>query len=354
MIQTLSSQTTSSNYNVTRIYELDIAKVVGMFFVVLGHTYSNSGADLSLRAWIYSFHMPLFFLISGILHKEKKSVSITLRYYFKTLLVPVIVFGLLYFLLYVPFSYYGLCIYNNDMSEIPISNQQSLYSYVLAFLNYVLLGIFTGTSLPDLVLWFLVVLFLCKVWILAFNRYRTLTVFVYICLCVVFFGFRCNYLFLKQSCIALPFYLIGYQCKNWILHVIRRYNSYGLLAISLALNLVLTTFNGTSSMLYCVFSPNSYPIILSSAIYYINAFIGIFFVLSASTKLMKFKSWFSKISKSLIAIVVFQEFFLSFYITYVGLDQPLIITVSSSVLIVFLCLSLNSFALKYCKWTLGK
>lgn len=40
-------------------------KVLGMYFVVIGHA-SNSGDLNSYRYYIYAFHMPLFFLISGM------------------------------------------------------------------------------------------------------------------------------------------------------------------------------------------------------------------------------------------------------------------------------------------------
>lgn len=58
-----------------RLESLDIAKGIGIFLVVVGHsTFIN---DTILR-WIFSFHMPLFFIISGILisHKNEENTSI--------------------------------------------------------------------------------------------------------------------------------------------------------------------------------------------------------------------------------------------------------------------------------------
>jgi fucose 4-O-acetylase-like acetyltransferase len=61
-----------------RIDWIDYAKGIGIFFVVLGHVLRGlSGsvglADLSrlqaIDAWIYSFHMPLFFFLSGLFSK---------------------------------------------------------------------------------------------------------------------------------------------------------------------------------------------------------------------------------------------------------------------------------------------
>lgn len=47
-----------------RYYWLDWAKVIGLYLMVLGHT---GGGLFFWGKWLYSFHMPLFFIISGIL-----------------------------------------------------------------------------------------------------------------------------------------------------------------------------------------------------------------------------------------------------------------------------------------------
>ncbi len=47
-----------------RIEWIDILRCLGMWFVVIGHMTTESTPD-SLRFFIYSFHMPLFFMISG-------------------------------------------------------------------------------------------------------------------------------------------------------------------------------------------------------------------------------------------------------------------------------------------------
>lgn len=50
---------------------IDCIKGIGIFLVVLGHIYKDNYIGL----WIYSFHMPLFFMLSGYL-MYAKSVSI--------------------------------------------------------------------------------------------------------------------------------------------------------------------------------------------------------------------------------------------------------------------------------------
>ena len=48
-----------------RIYWLDYAKVIGVLLMIYVH--GNLCGDL--RNYAYSFHMPMFFLISGMLYK---------------------------------------------------------------------------------------------------------------------------------------------------------------------------------------------------------------------------------------------------------------------------------------------
>lgn len=47
--------------------DLDFAKGIGIILMVLGHCYSTGNGEL-IRTWFYSFHMPLFFIIPGIVY----------------------------------------------------------------------------------------------------------------------------------------------------------------------------------------------------------------------------------------------------------------------------------------------
>lgn len=46
------------------LYWIDFAKTIGLLLMILGH--GNMVND-EFRCYIYSFHMPLFFIISGLL-----------------------------------------------------------------------------------------------------------------------------------------------------------------------------------------------------------------------------------------------------------------------------------------------
>lgn len=57
--------------NRMRNSQLDILKGIGISLVLVGHV-SRNGV---LNNWIYSFHMPLFFFISGALYYLSKKVD---------------------------------------------------------------------------------------------------------------------------------------------------------------------------------------------------------------------------------------------------------------------------------------
>lgn len=77
--------------NRKRIIWIDYAKALGIYLVILGHTLDGGGI---IKDVIYSFHMPLFFIISGFLYKYtcgKKFAQQTIR----QLLIPLLFFNLL-------------------------------------------------------------------------------------------------------------------------------------------------------------------------------------------------------------------------------------------------------------------
>jgi fucose 4-O-acetylase-like acetyltransferase len=63
----ISTLETNSQARSHRLVYFDLARCMAFFLTVFAHLYSvNSG----VRLYIYAFHMPLFFLLSGYLHKN--------------------------------------------------------------------------------------------------------------------------------------------------------------------------------------------------------------------------------------------------------------------------------------------
>ena len=71
-----------------RIKSIDIAKAIGIFLIVLGHTLEFG----ELRKFIYSFHVPLFFFLSGLCFSRKKNI-IFIKKKILTIYVPYLIVG---------------------------------------------------------------------------------------------------------------------------------------------------------------------------------------------------------------------------------------------------------------------
>ena len=73
-----------------RIAWIDALRGLAMAFVVLGHTFPVP--EMPLRMWVYSFHMPLFFVVSGLTWRlPKTSFGAYAKRSAKNLLLPYLV-----------------------------------------------------------------------------------------------------------------------------------------------------------------------------------------------------------------------------------------------------------------------
>lgn len=70
---------------------VDWAKIFGIYLVTLGHGHLVSD---DARMLIYSFHMPLFFILSGMLYK-KRTFKETFKRTIKTMLVPYLLISMI-------------------------------------------------------------------------------------------------------------------------------------------------------------------------------------------------------------------------------------------------------------------
>lgn len=133
-----------------RVVYLDTAKGAGIVLMVLGHligsiqTIDYKTYLVPVYHWLTSFHMPLFFIISGILlwitkEEEKELRQIAVRKA-RTLLLPYVTFSIIYLVLNV-----WNCIFHPELLSFSDLGQYLIYTVT-----------FRGVS----VLWFLPALFI--------------------------------------------------------------------------------------------------------------------------------------------------------------------------------------------------
>lgn len=196
------SKTFEKNTGVsTKIYykEIDVLKGIGILLVILGHL--KVPHDLS--KFIFSFHMPLFFFISGFVFKSKKNWPFTLDK-FKRIMIPYYIFSTATFLLYY--------ISNTGNSSLTIKD----------FIVGTLLGISNDFYLAwNVVLWFLPSLFFINV---LFNSlYNISKSTLYVCALTIFFislvlveNQDTTFIFfhIGSALLMLPFFIAGFLVKE--------------------------------------------------------------------------------------------------------------------------------------------
>lgn len=183
---------------------IDILKGIGIFYVILGHVTHTS----FLFRYIYSFHMPLFFFISGMLFVPSKHVSTSgyIKKKANSLLIPYIFFYLVS-LLYWYFVEYRIFGRDGDTT----------------FLNE-LYRIFHGTgSIVAGTLWFLPCLFCVEV-LYCFmhdehHKYAggiySVIVFIIGSVCI-HYHFCPQILGLLQALVVMPVFAAGYYLRDKI------------------------------------------------------------------------------------------------------------------------------------------
>lgn len=125
--------------NTTRDITFDIMKGIGILLVIIGHLAHGYGPLIPI---IYTFHMPLFFIVSGYFYKQKNPAELFKRD-IKLLVIPYLLVSLL------------LIIYGVVISIIK-QEPDSFYYWFSALL-------YAGTPLGSIgPLWFLLAMFWCR------------------------------------------------------------------------------------------------------------------------------------------------------------------------------------------------
>ncbi len=182
--------------NYKRIDWIDFSKAICIYLVVLGHVLTYEEQDECIaRNFIYVFHLPVFFFVSGFLFRVKDQSNFYdyILSGFKSLIIPYIFLNLLALLLNVPWI-----VYKNSLT-------QSLY--------YFFIGHGHAPAGPA---WFLLCLFWIKVqmfFLVKLNDIMLLIVSFLYGVLAVFFHWHL-YWAIDASFMAMPLFVAGYLSKK--------------------------------------------------------------------------------------------------------------------------------------------
>lgn len=325
-----------------RIPIYDYARVFVAYLVVLGHCLPE---DHKLRTAIYAFHMPFFFLVSGMLHKELGYIP--WKKLFRTLIIPYFFFNALYFLL-TPFLIKANIIYELNNYKFDMS-KGTLTIYVDFFIQWCK-NFIKGSTTPDGPTWFILALFWCKIFTsLILKRkiwFIIITILMFVCLYFQFY-----YLMIGNAMMVMPFFLVGYFFKlKPVEFPSKHYYSLFIGIILIIISVLLTRYNGKISVWRIKFGHA--PHHLAFIIFYLNAFLASYGVLFIC-RLFKENKLITICANALISILCIQYLFCYPFRTYGDRDN-VYLCLGVSLVIFIICVFLHYLILKYCPIVLGK
>lgn len=273
-----------------RIYFIDNAKFIGIYLVIFGHAPLPS----YLNNFIYTFHMPLFFVISGMLfsfekHKRYSEFLLTRA---RQLLVPYFFFNVVTYLFWLVIGRK----FGGD-ATMNISAYKPL------------IGMFYGNGIDGYLqhctpLWFIICLFTVEnIYYLVFRRVSTkyLLLIGFAVLGYIDYTFQLPRLpwGINLAFTAILFYGVGNLIKAHFRPAITLSNAViaiGLLGVTIA----TSYFNGNVDMNNRIY--NNYPM------YLIGGFAGSFFLLYLAefAKPLLKGGFVEYIAKNTIFVIAFQ------------------------------------------------
>lgn len=253
--------------NKKRLEFIDVAKGIGILLVVLGHLNSP---EQPIRNFIYSFHMPLFFFLSGLFFKGDTDFKTFLKKSVKTLLIPYFIFIALDCIVYI------------------IDNGFQAESVIFALKSRVLSATGLRLRITNLPIWFLFALFYIRILYYFVNRNKIVEVTIVLAGLVLvavakdfWYPPKCMYI------VAIPcfiFYSAGYRLKSFVFKLGNMKPSFIGCVSTIALFGAVWVLSNVND---CV---NVYSYKYGNVIlFYLNAFMGCFLTLYLSLIISKVK-----------------------------------------------------------------
>lgn len=343
-----------------RVLWADYAKFIAIYLVVLGH------ADLSpgnFRNFIYLFHLPLFFLISGYFDNSSKyTFKPFLFRNFKLLVVPYLCFNLIN----IPFSWTSIWLHPELYPNIDTAGK-----LLICPLIGILLGDDSVTSfsyLPCGPLWFLIALFFIKICFYFLHKFSCLlknnfvtiiywSMLFLLTVCLFLYFRNLPHLYsLDSAFLSMPFYMVGFLMKK-INFPIMYDNKIVSCTISFLIFLYIQLFglsNGLVDIDAGVYGNNL-------IMFYLNGLLGSYLVLVLCGLLTKPFKIVQDIGANTIVILGIHMITLrivKFFMSY-GLDIPISSmdinqSVVVSIVTLVLCFPFVSLVNRYAPWMVGK
>ena len=292
-------------------------------------TYPSRG-----HIFIYMFHMPFFFMLSGFLYK-KSGFAIEIKKTFKTLILPYITYNALLIV--------GAIICGE---------------FKIGILYHILLGNQEGIGIKYFnPLWFIVSLFVMRIFSSFINEKKLIYVgIISIIIAITFYNYGCfsydnDYFQFATTIICFPFFTFGNLIKNnKSMICLPKQNKLFYLIIILVVILILEGigyFNGNVNIFRATNAGDSIVIF-----YVVGFLLSYLIIVLISYFFNKYNSVVTTISKGTILILCTHQFFI------VQINNLFPLNTITSVILSFVILSISygliKLSYKYCPILIGK
>jgi fucose 4-O-acetylase-like acetyltransferase len=278
---------------------IDCAKAIGIFLVVLGHLWYKNKYPI-INQYIYSFHIPLFFILSGFVFNYNKKIKFKeyTKLKFFRILLPTIIFLLL------------------GVIKLYLSGIHSLKKLFILFIFY------KGQCPFNDPCWFFIVLFEVYIIIYYVRKYFNKLIFNILFILISFIGGYIIYHYkifipfgLDRMVIALGFFSLGIIFKKVYNYLVNKNNKsyiYCIWIISAMIWIILSYMNGKVSF-YKLYL-NSYWYFIITGVTGTITLSGICYYLSKYSIFKRISSW----SNNSVFLIGTHYFIIYYFIQLAG------------------------------------
>ena len=279
-----------------RIYWVDTAKALGIFFIFYGHL---DAIDENVRTYVFSFHVPLFFFLSGMFMKDSR-LTVNFRQFIadrlKRRIWPYFTFGILTYFLWI---------------LLLVLKRYNIYQGKEIVVHPIkpLIGMFYGNGTDNWLshnqlLWFLACLFSIEIILYLIRRCTNNNILILLSIFTISllgyinsltdhprlpFGF-------DVALVAVLYYGVGYVAKDFIVKF--RFNIYFAFLL-LIVGMISSYINGKIDMNFNVYG--------NYLLFVLSSFCGIIFWCELS-KRVKEIGIIQYIGRNTLSIFLLQSF----------------------------------------------
>ncbi len=339
-----------------RIIWIDYAKFIAITIMILGHTNLNQTPYICLFGYI--FHMPIFFFISGLFEKGA-SIGKSLMNVTRTLIVPYFVFSLF------SFSYCWCYPILHPELYPNINSFTDIYSAATLGTLFMENRVREFSFLPNYPLWFLAALMVAKILFSIFHslaqklKINNPLYWIVISFISVFLFLKSRqiyYFSIDSALMGFPLYVLAYHIKIETQKRIFENYAIPIFILSFLYTLFVGMQNGAVNMDGGYYGK-------SLIMFYINAIIAIFMVISFSYIICKkFKpiKFASYLGANTLVILGVHNFILQcikgFIVMILGIkiSKNDLLSFLITVIILILCIPISKFINAKLSWIIGK